>query len=360
MSIRLLILVGCVLALAYGPVSGQSSSSGKANKPPTEIGGKSLEQWIKEIKHSDPSVRETAMRAVPYFGPAAKAAVPSLLTILKNDTDASCRVHAAISMYMLAEYVEGEEATKAVEVLRAKLDYDPQAIVRFHAVIAVGAFETKATAAIPNLVNRIHDSNSWELRRAVVGALAAIATDKKFGPDGRAVTAIANLLLNKEEKSGQVRLEAVMSLGGMGRPTQEKEFLLAKQALVGSLKDADKPVRIWARVSLMAIDQVTDDGLKEVAGYLKDKDVMARVQAARALAAMGKEAKSKIPDVTELLEDKDPLAVSAAIDALGTFGPLASSAVPALQQLLEKKDYQTDYFKQAVKYAIEQINGRKK
>lgn len=361
MRCRMLILAACLLALTYGPAGAQSGSSSSKPSDPTEIGGKSLKQWIAEIESKDPSVRETAIRAVPYFGKPAKAAAPPLTHVVRNDPDASCRVHAALTLAALADYITGEDATDAIKNLTDRADKDPQDIVRFHAVMALGSFGPRATLAIPVLAIRIRDTHSWELRRAAISALATIATDTKNGPDPRAVTAIAKLLLdpNNPEKSGQVRMEAVMALGGLGRPISVQEFKLAVSALELALKDPDKPVTIWAAVALMAVDKVTDAGLKSVAKHLTGKDVMAKVHAARALAAMGKESKAHVKDVANMLEDKDPMAVAAAIDALAMWGSTArdTATVSALEKIMDKKD-QTDYFKQAAKSALEQINGK--
>jgi HEAT repeat protein len=355
MCCRILTVAACLLVVTGGPAPAQTGSSERTSRPPSEIGGKTLEQWIAEIKHHDPGVRQNAMRAVPFFGEPAKKAVPALLIILK-DTDASCRVHAALSLSALADYVSGDEAQKAVQILSERVDNDPQAIVRLHTVMALGSFGPKAVTAIPSLVHRLHDPNSFELRRAVVNALSSIARNDKFGPDPRAVTAVANLVLQGEEKSGQVRMAAVMALGGMGRPVQEKEFLLVKQALGRGLKDPDKAVVIWATVALMAVDHVTEEGLSSVARFLKGKELLPKVHAAEGLLAMGKEARSRIPDIIDMLDDRDPMAVATAIDVLGRFGSTAHEAVPALQRIMDRKD-QTDYFKQAAKSAIDAING---
>jgi HEAT repeat protein len=348
--------------------TGGASSPGKPyDAPPDEIGGKTLKQWLEEIKSGDPSVRETAIRAVPYFGKPSRAAAPALIDLLKKsgrryDRDASCRVHACLSLWALAGAGHVEEVREAVDALTACVDGDPQAIVRYYAVSALGAFGPKASSAVPSLVNRIHDPSSWEVRRAVVATLRLIGSDEKLPPDPRAVAAISNLLLNSEspEKSGEVRMEAVMALGAMGRPVNNKEFLLAVQALKKSASpnsEPDKPVQIWSRVALMAVDKVTKEGLDEVARYLTSKDVQARVHAARALAAMGKEAKGKVPDIIKLLDDKDPMVVGNVIEVLSDLGPLAQEAVGPLQKLADKPE-QTDYFKQAAKAAIEKINKK--
>jgi HEAT repeat protein len=343
-----------------GPAA--SGTSSKYVGPPDEIGGKTLKQWLEDIKSRDPSIRETAIRAVPYFGKPSKAAAGPLVTLLKrNDTDAACRCHACLALSALAASDRVDEAEDAVRALSGRVDLDPQAIVRYYAVVALGSFGSKAHSAIPSLVNRIRDSHSWELRKAVVSVLGAVAVNDRVGPDPRAVTAIANLLLSGSERSGEVRMEAVMALGGMGRPADQRELALSIHALQNSARnDSDKAVRIWARVALMAVDKVTKEGLDEVAGNLtKGKDVMAKVQAIRALGAMGKEAKSKIPDIIKALDDKDPMVQANAIQVLGDLGPLAQDALPKLQEIKDKKD-QNDYFKQMAKTAIEQINKPKK
>jgi HEAT repeat protein len=365
----MLILAACVLAAVAQPAPTQSKPADKDKPaspqkpaPPEVLGGKTLEQWIGQITNGhDPSVRETAIRTVPFFGKPAKAAVPALLKVVENDPDASCRVHACLSLYALAEHITDADVSRAVPVLSRVVAEHPQAIVRFHAAIAVGALGPKAVAAIPSLASRIEDPSSWELRRAIVASLSAIAADEKFGPDGRAVSAIAGLLLNTEnpERSGQVRMEAVMALGEMGRPGDDKHYDLAMRALQKALHDADKPVQIWAQAALMRLDKATPEKLSALAQNLKVKDANVKFHAARALLALRNNgARDHIPDIAALLDDKDPIVVATAIEVLAGFGSAAKSAVPRLQQLVEQKE-QTDYFRQAARAAIKEITGVK-
>ena len=60
----------------------------------TQIGGKTMEQWIKEIGVPDPSKRENAIRSVLLFGPErAYEAVPAIIKELDRPppTDAGPR-----------------------------------------------------------------------------------------------------------------------------------------------------------------------------------------------------------------------------------------------------------------------------
>src|SRR6476661_8072435 len=62
--------------------SEMKEKSSLKDAPPeiTEVAGKSLAQWIKEISSKDPSKREAAIRTVLLFGPEqAYQAVPVLL-----------------------------------------------------------------------------------------------------------------------------------------------------------------------------------------------------------------------------------------------------------------------------------------
>jgi HEAT repeat protein len=340
---------------------------------PKEIGGKTLDQWIKEIKSNpDPSAQQTAMRVVPFFGDKAGAAAPALIARLRSQErpDIACRAHAVLTLATIAGHVSDEDAGKAVKAVTNVLENDGQVIMRFHAAGALGAFGHHATSAIPALINSIQDANSWELRQAAVASLSTIAAGGEHtGPDGRAVVAIANRLLKNYENSGAVRTMSVMALGALGRPANPNELSMSLQALQkASHSDPDKAVEIWAEVALMAVDKVTDKGLDDVAKHItKGKDVVAKLTAARALGAMGKEAKSKVGDIAKMLDDDDPTVMAGALDVLAGFGTTARAAIPAVERFAEKLDQnmtmkkeQREYFKAAAKYTIQQIEGEKR
>jgi HEAT repeat protein len=359
MRFRLLIAAAILLAAARAPLFAQGPSSSEKPSTPPKAGGKTLKQWVEEIKHPDPARRETAIRTVLYFGKAAaQEAPPSLITILENDRDAACRVYAALTLSGLADNISSDAAVDVVKVLINNASGESQQlIVRLHAVLALGSFGPKATAAIPVLINRIRDPNSWELRQAALSSLASVAVDKKFGPDPRAVDAVARLLTGSE-KSSQVRLVAVSALRVMGRPQEAKEYDLAKGALEKATHDSDKTVVIWGLVGLMTLDKefFTEERLSQLTHYLKGKDVMLKVTAATALGALGKDAASRIPDVTDLLDDADPLVIATAIDVLSGFKKAAAGSVPALRKVIAKKEL-GEYFRQASAAAIKEITG---
>jgi HEAT repeat protein len=347
----------CLVAVAASPAGAQTKSSDNP-EPPTEIAGKKLKDWIQDISphhQHDPSQRENAIRTVVYLK-GARDAAPALVAALR-DRDASCRVYAALALIALARDLRPEDVENAVRGLAYALNNDPQAIVRFHSAVALSMFRTEdVRPVLPNLISQLRDSSAWQTRRAVVVALANAGTDNKNGPPSQAVAAIAGVLNGATfEESAQVRLEAAIALGAMGRPVV-KDQAIALRALQVALRDKDKTITIWAHVSQMAIDHVTDDGLNAIAKHLKGKDLQCKVHAARALAAIGREAKKKIPDIIGLLQDKDPYAVVAALDALGTFGGYASDAESSIKAVMEQKD-QNEYIKKLAEEALKKITA---
>ena len=344
------------------PATPASSLTQEKRLDPKEVGGKTLAQWIAEIRNNpDPSMQETAMGVVPYFGtkagsrprarcPAAQHGVP------RHRLPGPC--HPGPGRHRRKRQRRGRGQGGAPPSCTRSTTRDSRSALPCHR--GPGGVRIPGESSDPEPGHRTQDPNSWELRQAAIASLRTIASgDSTAPPDGRAVVAIANRLLGETwDKTAQVRVAAVMSLGAMGRPVQFDHFLLSKQALTKATKDPDKSVQIWAQVALMAVDRITKEGLAAVAWHLgaKEKDGMAKVTAMRALEAMGKEARPRIGDIIDLVDDSDPLIAATAIDVLGQLGSVARDAVPALRKVMEKKD-QSESFKDAAKAAIELIDG---
>src|SRR5262245_11612261 len=157
----------------------QSSSSSKYEWPDT-VAGKTLEQWIKELKHTDPSVRENAVRTLPMFGPRAKKAIPDIIHMTATDYDVSLRVNGCIALMNMD--IDKKEELAAFQTLMKQLTDNTQAVVRLHAAMAIGRFEEGAKVAIPTLIAATRDRGSWEIRKAAIGSLSRVSKDKMTGP----------------------------------------------------------------------------------------------------------------------------------------------------------------------------------
>src|SRR5205823_3421076 len=125
--------------LASAPLWGRAPADPKSMTPSiTEVDGKNLTQWMKDLGSGDASTREEAIRAVVLFpGPHAGELVTSLLTRCQ-DGDTSLRVRAVMALTVLE--VRRDEIPRIVKAMGDRLTIDGQAIVRFHAALCLLRF----------------------------------------------------------------------------------------------------------------------------------------------------------------------------------------------------------------------------
>src|SRR5262245_43768311 len=116
------------LLATSGPLGAQATKDPIKDKekkdkeadPPSYVGGKTLADWVKELKNPDPSVRQNAIQMVVQFGPPAKLAVPTLINYSLKEQDASIRGDAAAALGMIGAMeraVDSEEMPKVVTAL---------------------------------------------------------------------------------------------------------------------------------------------------------------------------------------------------------------------------------------------------
>jgi hypothetical protein len=302
----------------------------------TEVEGKTLLQWIDDLRHEDPSVREKAIRAILVFGPQATIAVPALVDRCM-DPESSPRVKAVIALTLLD--IQDKDRDKVIEALAKRLEQDdPQGIVRYHAAVALNRFGEEAKAAISGLVRATSDKSSFETRRAAISALRKIARDKKHGPDARATNALLDRLVTGVEPALAVKIEAVMSLGFMGKPADTALNTKVETTLKAYANHREKLLAIWALVSLQALGEVNAAQLTAIAKHAGSNDVETRMHTARALGTIGSKAKTHASTLIGMLNDKDNSVFSEACWALMNMGDPGEKAVLALTAIAEAKD----------------------
>jgi HEAT repeat protein len=321
-----------------------------------EIGGKSLDQWIKEVKDKDPAVSENAIRTVIMFGRRGAKAAPALIDQL-NHPDPSIKGNAAASLGILAQYISGPDAERAIERLAYKMTEDRQAIVAYHSAMALYYFGSQSRSVIPKLILASRADLTWELRRAAVMALgvAGASPDGKAPHDPRAVKALVEAT---SDKCAMVRLEAVSGLGMCGPPNMDSDRLVVLHALQHRFKDPDEGVIIWAHAAYLYIDKMSEEHLSIIASYLKSPKLNSRFQAAKALGLIGKDAKHHVSQIVDLLKDKEPIAAYAAATALPNMGSGAAEAIPVMTELLQKKDL-NEGLRTALQESLKAIQGMK-
>ena len=155
---------------------------------PTHVGGKSVTQWIEEIKSRDPSRRENAIRTVVGMK-GSQAAVPELLRCIDPpDQDVSPRAHAIMALGAIP-FSQTDDVSKIVTAVAKRL-YDNQAAVKFQAALVLGRFGGKARSAKDDLIRATSDMSSWEIRKAAVFSLTQAVSDVAKPVDSKAIDAL--------------------------------------------------------------------------------------------------------------------------------------------------------------------------
>ncbi len=294
---------------------------GRAKNSLVQIGGPAVRSLIGVLTGPNADMRVCAAEALGEIGPAARAAVPTLIRALAAD----------------------------------RPDSDPP-MLRRHAVKALVAIGVDAKVAVP-ILNGLLDK-VWE-------------NDKDRGSD----MFLPGELLKALDKLGHPPVDRLLKdFLNDGGPSDELARLgpRAKSAVPGlrsALKDGRVQVRIYAAVALARIDpsgggaipvlidaldhpldNIDYDDVPSALSQLgpaartaiptlkhlmgKREDVFIRFQILKTLVQVDPEGGESIPALISALRDEDANVVQAAIESLGLFGPRAKSAAPPLAALI--------------------------
>ena len=131
-------LVAAVTVALAAPALGQATRAAQGPKEPVSD-GRTLSQWVAELKAAAPETRNAAVYEIASLGPAAAPAVPALIAAL-DDPAPSVRFPATVALreigpaakaavprlkQMIEEEINDEVAAGARRALRA---IDPSAV----------------------------------------------------------------------------------------------------------------------------------------------------------------------------------------------------------------------------------------
>jgi HEAT repeat protein len=355
-TLALLGLLACVAPAPAQTTGRITSTSPDQSSEITEVGGKTLKQWIKDTKHPHASVREKACRVIRFFGKAAQEEAGPALTDRLIDSDTSVRTNAVITLGILV--VADKDVPKAVQALgnRVVRDSESQAIVRYHATYALARYGTHSKPAIRQLLTATQDPSSYDIRKGAIYALGVAAYDKK-GPDMQVVRPLLRCL---DDKEPDVRMETLAALVGFGKPAAPMDAqFLANFLRQRFTQERDEQVLIWLHLALMVADNINDKELGLVAKYLKNKDTAVREQAAFALGMFGEKAKTRASDLIDALRDPEPEVILAAGTALLTMGEGYKGRVADALIDLQKREGIAEPIKKAIVEAADKIRASK-
>jgi HEAT repeat protein len=239
-------------------------------------------------------VRWHACRSLGAIGAKSESAVPALTKAL-SDSDARVRMHAAHALGCV-----GKAAMPALEPLIATaFDKEPQ--VRRLALQALRAIEPPADVALPVWLKTL-ESSEPEVAATAVQAIAeqgAKAVPKirellkvkaaaywacliiaEMGPE--AAEAVPELTEAVKHESPEVRLEALLALGEIGKKSEP-----ATAAILQVLAEDKFPhVRVAAAYAIASIQPANAEAKKALEAAQQDKDFLLQLMSSWALTKL--------------------------------------------------------------------------
>jgi HEAT repeat protein len=336
---------------------------------PEQIGGKTYDDWKVALRHDDPYVRGVALMTLLGFREKALDAVPILIPMLNGkgrDVDAGVRVKIVLALKAMA--LNGADRENAIKALAHAAGHDSQSIVRFEAARALirlmgeGEKVPASREVIDDLILGAKNPATCELRQACIMALVA-CVDREKGPESKVTDALiqrSKVSLNPAlgEPSKQVRMQAIIALGAVGRPHSPAKYNEVRKALDAHYHSTDKAIKIWTHVSLMALDEkIQKKDINMIVKSLNDPDREVRKQAVTALGAMEKKTSDHVKDICDLLEtEKETMVQEAACRVLPNMGEKSERVLKALINLTRLDSRKSNEVVMAACAALTQIH----
>lgn len=274
-------------------------------------GARVVPTLIELLKDDDPSARIVAAEQLGQVGPAARSAVPQLLSQAMQDGSQHANTTAATAL----KWIDLSAARRVMTHFVPRL-HDSDVQQRRTACAVIGSLGPIAKPAVPALLAVAHDADALVRRNALI-ALAGIGIPPV--PIGAA------LVDGLRDSSSLVRQTAVAQFAFTVPLSHD-----AVAALTPILNDSDKGVANLARTALdkpRAGDAAHIESLGMMLGHSSARDY-----ALHQLAQLGPAASDALPPVLALLKDEHPLMRYLAAETIGGMGPAAKQTLAALQQ----------------------------
>ena len=336
-------------------------------KVPTEVLGKSFEQWRKEVHAADPSKREIAMKAILNFGPVKSYdALPDVIAELKkhsfnNPVDFSVRynglmvVSTIFKNYPWHEKKEKDIDPKlfkdALTIYKAGLS-DSQVMMRIRASQGIIFLGPTAREAIDDIIKVSNDKATWEVRKEGLQTLALIAVDAKGVPYPKAVTEIFSRL---EDSSMNVRVTAIGAVVTLARFLSPTDTAAALKKINGRIAiEKEVSLLIYLHNGVMMIQQKIDKKHQDpIVKLMSNPDAGIRVQAMQAVCSWGKDSKPFVPTLTAMIDDPEVGVGAAAIHCLVSLQ--CTELIPTFEKIIADKKANT-ILRETAEDAVDALN----
>jgi peptidyl-prolyl cis-trans isomerase A (cyclophilin A) len=223
------------------------------------------------------------------------------------------RITAAPLLVLLLALIAGAQDTLDPLLERLAAD-DP--LERWAAARELGARGEAARGALPALLERLRDPESW-VRLEAGRAVVRVGARKRDVPD------LVKRLDEPDHEVAQIVAEALAGVGASATP-----------ALLAALESDERVLRRNALLAIELLGRHAAAAAPRVLDLVFDADASTRNAAARALRRVGGWAADYVPDLVDRLQFGDEKVKWVAARVLGGIGPAAKAAVPALRELL--------------------------
>jgi HEAT repeat protein len=334
--------------------------------------GKPLAFWLDELESRDPFVREEAVVVLSEAGPAARAAVPRLEALTK-DEHRRLRLRAGLALWRIAqqkkpaiaaltEALRDPTMPERLELLRTLVAFGPEAVPSASTILelvgdADSILATQAVQMLPKLGpgivpvlmaelehkdvrRRRHagevlarmDASAAEARPALLRGLGAddkllrTACARALWKQGQTTEAVAAALLDAVRSSGNVQRRRILDTVGYGYRSKRGAPILKELLRGGELL-----CRVQAARELHDLDPQPETVLPIYVEGLKSDQLGTRMEAAKGLTRLGPAARAALPELIEVLKRPDSASLN---DVHSVLAFIDAPAVPPLIELL--------------------------
>jgi HEAT repeat protein len=255
--------------------------------------GRTLRQWIADLKDDDAQVRQQAAYALSRMGPRIRLALPALKEAVK-DSDPSVRHYAVEAL--------GYTGPQALGALLELLESEE---TRYTAITALQHLETDP---MPELLKRLA-SGEVRQRRAAAAAMH-MAMNYTWQQPGKVLPA---LRLALKDPDGLVRIAAMNAL----RATRQQQTI-PRDFIVELLNDKDPDVRLRAVFMVLENEEHPESTIPALEKrVLDDPDKRVRVSAAGMIGRYdSKRSMAMLAIVREALKDDEKTVRERALSAI--------------------------------------------
>ncbi len=301
----------------------------RAAEEPTFF-GKNVEEWTKIVRQKGHPDRREAFQILAEFGPAAKSAVPDLLRILNDKTDAGFERSAIEALSWIDPEAPGIVPPLMRVFMKEGRRLGETGTILINTSHSVYTLERIGGPAVPALIELL-DGKDEEMRPIVAHVLA------DMGPAAApAVPALIRALQSDQkglefgDRPEILRMWAICALRRIGPPASEAIPHLRK--LLTQYKNGENGDDLTGLVS--ALDKIGYSPVPDLLEILRNGEEEPGYE----LALLGSQAKTAVPALRELLHDKRPRVRHVSAIALAMIVPSAIDALPFILEPLGGED----------------------